>query len=148
MSLTLQHPQHHRSPRGLRPLAVAAALACAGAFAPGPAQALSTFTGLAPVYRAIWFNGTFTEAPEFQFALDWQGYCNAHPAAICTNHSYWGSRFNWDNNVVPGAFSDVRVVAGSTAASPASTASTKVSSLAVRWPARSPLLAVSSCSSS
>jgi len=107
-------PIHRRFSRGLRPLAAAAAIACAGTLVVAPANALTTFTGLAPVWKAAWFNGSFTEVPEFQFALDWLGYCNAHPTATCTDYRYWGHAGNWDNNLVPNASSDVRVEIGDT----------------------------------
>ena len=92
----------------------ALALAAAALLATPCAQALDIFTGNAPAFVGAWFNGTFTEVQQFQFALDWQGWCNAHPGSICSSHRYWGVAGNWNNNVVPGAASDVRVVAGDT----------------------------------
>ena len=78
------------------------------------AQALDIFTGNTPVYMGSWFNGTFVEVREFQFALDWAGWCNARVGANCSSHRYWRAAGNWDKRAVPGAFSDVRVVAGDT----------------------------------
>lgn len=50
-----------------------------------------TWTGNAPIYFAV--NGS--TVLEFQFALDWAGYCNANPAATCSSQTYWGSPGNW-----------------------------------------------------
>ena len=103
-------PLRHRSGRRHHALALAvAALVAAPA-----AQALDSFTGIAPVYVGAWFNGTFTEVQEFQFALDWAGWCNARANATCTAHRYWNANGNWDTGAVPGGGSDVRVAAGKT----------------------------------
>ncbi len=92
----------------------AVALAAAALLATPAAHALDIFTGNAPAFVGAWFNGVFTEVQQFQFALDWQGWCNAHPGSICSNHRYWNVAGNWNNNVVPGGASDVRVNAGDT----------------------------------
>ena len=55
----------------------ALALAAAGWLAAPASHALQVFTGNAPVYVGAWFNGVTTEVQEFQFALDWAGWCNA-----------------------------------------------------------------------
>jgi len=57
-----------------------------------------TWTGNAPVYFAVNGSNVF----EFQFALDWAGYCNANPAATCSARTYWGSGGNWSR--ISGAF--------------------------------------------
>lgn len=104
--------RHTRAPAARRH---ALALAAAAALLSTPAaQALDIFTGNAPAYVGAWFNGSFTEVQQFQFALDWAGWCNARPGANCTNHRYWNVAGNWNNGVVPGAASEVRVVLGDT----------------------------------
>ncbi len=92
----------------------AAAAAATTALAAPSAHALEVFTGHAPAFVGAWFNGTFTEVQQFQFALDWQGWCNARVGAVCSNHRYWNVAGNWDNNAAPGGASDVRVDAGNT----------------------------------
>ena len=113
-------PSQPAAPRAARTLARkpvrrhALALAAAALLATPTARALDIFTGNAPVYAAAWFNGAFTEVHEFQFALDWQGWCNAHAGSHCSSHRYWGAAGNWNNGVVPGASSDVRISAPDT----------------------------------
>jgi len=100
-----------RLPSRLHALAFAATLALA---AP-PVGAINTFTGLAPVYLGSWYNGTSIERVEFQYALDWQGWCNARPGADCQRIAFWNVAGNWDSNAVPNPFSgEVRVKAGDT----------------------------------
>ncbi len=99
-----------RHPR-LHPFALAAAL-CLGSPTAG---ALDTFTGSKPVYVGSWFNGSFTEVQEFQFALDWQGWCSARVGANCQSIRFWNVAGNWDGNAIPNALSgDARVTAGNT----------------------------------
>ena len=92
----------------------ALALAAAALLATPAAQALVVFTGNAPVYVGAWFNGNFTEVQEFQFALDWQGWCNTRVGAVCSNHRYWNVAGNWDSGVEPGGASEVRIESGNT----------------------------------
>ena len=108
---TAGHAKAKSARRACKRHAVALAAALLGAPA---AQALDNFTGNAPVYVGAWFNGSFTEVQQFQFALDWQGWCNARVGAVCTNHRYWNVAGNWNNAVAPGGASDVRVEAGNT----------------------------------
>jgi len=98
----------------LRPLTLAAAMTLA-CLAGGPSQALDVFTGARPVYLGSWYNGSFTEVREFQFALDWQGWCNSHIGSNCQSITYWNVAGNWDGNAIPNALSgDARVEAGRT----------------------------------
>ena len=91
------------------------ALAWAATLALSPAaQAVDIFTGNVPVFVGSWFNGSFTEVVEFQYALDWAGWCNARAGATCSNHRYWNVAGNWDNATVPGPASSARVLAGDT----------------------------------
>ena len=115
-SVTERPPRLARGPRAARrtPRRHALAWAAAALLAAPGAQALVVFTGNAPVYMGAWFNGSFTEVQEFQYALDWQGWCNARVGAICSNHRYWNVAGNWDNGVVPSGASDVRVENGKT----------------------------------
>lgn len=98
--------------KSLIPLLSAAVLGAL--LSPGSEAAIVTWTGNAPVYLARWYNGTYYETHEFQYALDWQGYCNAHFGAECAAYTYWGSRGNWDTNARPTAGDDVRVPLGAT----------------------------------
>lgn len=91
-----------------RPMNLAILAACAALGQPAGA-AIIEFTGLAPVYTAS-LNGSTTE---FQFSLDWQGYCNANPAATCASTTFWSVPFNWDANRLPGLADEVRTPAGS-----------------------------------
>lgn len=107
----------HRSSRPATPVRrhLARLTALALSLQVGFASALPyTFTGAAPVYTAQWFNGTATETHEFQYYLDWQGYCNAHAGSSCSNVTYWGSSRNWDLNAVPGIYDEAVVPAGQT----------------------------------
>lgn len=98
----------------LRRLAVAVALATTS-LAPLPGRALDIFTAARPVYVGSWFNGSFTEFQEFQFALDWQGWCNARAGATCEAYNFWNVAGNWDGNAIPNTLSgDARVPAGFT----------------------------------
>jgi hypothetical protein len=103
-----------KTPSTLRrhPLSLAVLAACA-ALAPPTGAEILQFTGNAPVYTASWFNGFYTEYHEFQYFLDWQGYCNAHFGATCASTTYWGVPFNWDANRLPTATDDVRTPVGS-----------------------------------
>lgn len=95
----------------LLPCALAALMALPSV----PSRALDVFTGNRPVYLASWYNGSSTEVHEFQFALDWQGWCNAHIGSSCQAIRYWNVAGNWDRNAVPNTFSgDARVEAGHT----------------------------------
>ena len=100
--------------RGHRHRRHALALAAAAMLAAPAAQALDIFTGNTPVFFGTWFNGSFTERHEFQFALDWQGWCNARPGADCTSHRYWNVAGNWSNGVWPSLSSGVSIPAGNT----------------------------------
>jgi hypothetical protein len=95
-----------------KPLAAAVAIACLALSAPARPDILN-WTGNAPVYLASWYNGSYTEYHEFQYYLDWQGYCNAHFGANCSALTFWGSKFNWDLNRLPTATDDVVTPAGS-----------------------------------
>ena len=115
-SVTARPPRLSLSRRAARsaPRRHALAWAAAALLAAPGAQALDIFTGNAPAYVGAWFNGSFTEVQQFQFALDWQGWCNAHPGSICSNHRYWNVAGNWANNIIPSGTGDVRVTAGNT----------------------------------
>lgn len=95
-----------------RPLNLAVLAACAALAQPTGAATIE-FTGLAPVYTASWYNGTSTEFHEFQYFLDWQGYCNAHFGAQCAATTFWGVPFNWDLNRLPTATDHVHTPVGS-----------------------------------
>jgi hypothetical protein len=103
-----------KTPSTLRrhPLSLAVLAACA-ALAPPTGAEILQFTGNAPVYTASWYNGYYTEYHEFQYYLDWQGYCNAHFGATCASTTFWGVPFNWDANRLPTATDDVRTPVGS-----------------------------------
>lgn len=105
-----RRPQRACLRRRRHALAWAAAVLLA---TPG-AQSQDVFTGNAPVYVGSWFNGSFTEAYEFQLALDWAGWCNAHIGSVCSAPTYWGSAGNWSNNAVPGIGGDAVIGAGHT----------------------------------
>ena len=119
---THPHPHPHPHPTAGHAKPKRARLACrrhavalaAALLAAPAAHALDIFTGNAPAYVGAWFNGSFVEVRQFQFALDWQGWCNAHPGSICSSHRYWNVAGNWNNGVVPGGASDVRVELGNT----------------------------------
>ncbi|MDO9075298.1 MAG: hypothetical protein Q7U73_18745 [Rubrivivax sp.] len=96
------HPARHR-------LALAAALALSA-----PLALAVDFSGFRPVYVGSWFNGSTTEVQEFQFALDWQGWCNAHPGSSCQQITFWNVAGNWDGNTIPAANGTARVLAGQT----------------------------------
>lgn len=100
--------------RGHRQRRHALALAAAAMLAAPAAQALDIFTGNTPVFLGRWFNGSFTEYHEFQFALDWQGWCNARAGADCTSTRYWSVAGNWSNGVRPSLASEVSIEAGNT----------------------------------
>lgn len=102
-------------PHRLKPLTLALAVAL-GMTAASPALPNITWTGNAPVYTASWYNGVYTEFHEFQYFLDWQGYCNAHIGASCASATFWGVPFNWDLNRLPTATDDVHTPAGSVVA--------------------------------
>ena len=106
LTAKLQHPVARRRH--------AVAWAAFALLATPSAQALDVFTGNTPVFVGAWFNGVFTEVQEFQFGLDWAGWCNARIGAQCSNHRYWNVAGNWDQGAVPGRFGDVRVEAGDT----------------------------------
>ena len=108
------HPAHTRKSPLRTPRRHALAWAAAALLAAPSAQALDSFTSNTPVFVGAWFNGVFTEVHEFQFALDWAGWCNARIGAQCSNHRYWNVAGNWDQGAVPGRFSDVRIEAGHT----------------------------------
>ncbi len=92
-----------------------AALACLALASTQPVTALDTFTGARPVYLASWFNGSVTEVHEFQFATDWQGWCNARAGSSCQAIAYWNVAGNWDGNAIPSPVAgDVRVPDGHT----------------------------------
>lgn len=95
-----------------RPLNLAVLAACA-AMAPAAPAAIVEFSGNGPVYTASWFNGVDTEFHEFQYFLDWQGYCNAHFGSVCGSPTFWGVPLNWDVNRVPTAFDEVSTPTGS-----------------------------------
>lgn len=103
-----------RTRPALRRVALATTMALAS-LAGSPSQALDVFTGARPVYVGTWFNGSFTEVQEFQFALDWQGWCNAHIGSTCDSYNFWNVAGNWDGYAVPNILSgDARVPAGLT----------------------------------
>lgn len=106
---------HTPTPPALRRRALCAAVtaACTLMAQTAVRAGLIDFTGNAPVYTATWFNGVFTEFHEFQFFLDWQGFCNAHFGAECGSATFWGVPFNWNLNRVPGLADDVRTPIGS-----------------------------------
>ncbi len=99
-------PSPHRARHRL---ALAAALALSAPLA----QAVD-FSGFRPVFVGSWFNGSFTEVQEFQFALDWQGWCNAHPGSNCQQIRFWNVAGNWEGNAIPAADGPARVLAGQT----------------------------------
>ncbi|NWG39313.1 MAG: hypothetical protein HXY27_05015, partial [Hydrogenophilaceae bacterium] len=107
----MSHPQRVQAFRR-HPLSLAVLAACAALAQPASAM-IVTWTGNAPVYTASWYNGSTTEFHEFQYFLDWQGYCNAHFGATCASPTFWGVPFNWDANRLPTATDDVRTPVGS-----------------------------------
>lgn len=114
VSIKASRPLRRHAPAWPAPRRAAVAWAAATLLAAPTAQALDIFTGNAPVLVGAWFNGSFTEVVEFQFALDWAGWCNAHIGSQCSRHRYWNAAGNWDQGSVPGAGSDVRIEAGHT----------------------------------
>ena len=103
-----------RTRPALRRVTLATTMALAS-LAGSPSQALDVFTGARPVHVGTWFNGSFTEVQEFQFALDWQGWCNAHIGSTCDSYNFWNVAGNWDGNAIPNTLSgDARVPAGRT----------------------------------
>ncbi|MDP3084705.1 MAG: PEP-CTERM sorting domain-containing protein [Rubrivivax sp.] len=106
-------PARRARRRGGRRHALAWA-ACLALASPA-ALALDVFTGNAPIFVGSWFNGSFTEVHEFQFALDWAGWCNAHAGSNCKRLTFWNVAGNWDGNAIPNTSSgDARVEIGRT----------------------------------
>ena len=104
-----KHPRHQRWVLNL----LASACLCVAT----PARpAYVEWTGNAPIFVAQWFNG-FTnvlETHEFQYLLDWHGYCNAHSGSICERLSFWDSSRNWSSLRAPGPYDDVNIASGNT----------------------------------
>ncbi|GAB4167800.1 MAG: hypothetical protein Fur0039_05810 [Rhodocyclaceae bacterium] len=97
----------------LKPLALALAASLGLTAAPPALPITVDWTGNAPVYKASWYNGFYTEFHEFQYFLDWLGFCDAHFGASCGAGTYWGSSGNWSPVGPPTAVDDVVTPAGS-----------------------------------
>lgn len=90
------------------PVALACAALCTTAL-----PAILDWAGTAPVLLASGDFGYGYTTMEFQYGLDWQGFCNSHPTAICTNITYWGIGANWSGGALPSFADDVRTPVGS-----------------------------------